>query len=166
MKIKETFKKLPNSDSHDCFACSPGNTSGLHMQFFTNEEAVFSRVTVPDHLCGWNNVAHGGVVSTILDEIMSWAALYLLKQITLTQSMTVEFIKPVNSLTKLEAEGRFIEMKGRRDAVMKGILYNPAQDICATATGNFKVFSPAIAKRLGIADDASLRWFKDIMDIR
>jgi uncharacterized protein (TIGR00369 family) len=135
------------------------------MQFYTNGEAVFSRVSVPDHLCGWNNVAHGGVVSTILDEIMSWAALYLLKQITLTQSMTVEFIKPVTSLTELEAEGRFIEMKGRRDAQMEGIIYNPAGEICATSTGNFKVFSAAIARRLGIADEDSLKWFRDIMDI-
>ena len=122
MKIKESFKQLPTSDSHNCFACSPVNSSGLRMNFFTNEEAVFSRVNIPEHLCGWNNVAHGGVVSTILDETMSWAAMYLLKRVSLTQSMTVEFIKPVSISTVMEAESRLLELKGRRDAFMEGVL--------------------------------------------
>ena len=135
------------------------------MQFFTNEKAVFSRITVPDHLCGWNNMAHGGVIATILDEVMSWAALYLLKQITLTQSMTIDFIKPVGISTPLEAEGRVIELRGRRDAVLGGFVYNPKGDVCARSEANFKVFSPAVAKRLGLADEASLQWFASIMNI-
>jgi len=38
--------------------------------FFAHEESVFSRVSIPAHLRGWNHVAHGGVVSTLLDETM------------------------------------------------------------------------------------------------
>lgn len=166
MKIKNGFKQLPNSTRHNCFACSPMNRSGLQMQFFTNESAVFSRVIVPAHLCGWNNLAHGGVVSTILDEVMSWAALYLLKRITLTQSMIVEFIKPVHIHTELEAEGKVIELRGKRDAMLEGLIYNSDGNVCARSTGNFKVFSPAVAKRLKIADEQSLEWFESIMNIK
>ena len=36
----------------------------------------------------------------------------------------------------------------------------PAGDACARASAVFKVFSPAVARRLGIADEASLRWFE------
>jgi uncharacterized protein (TIGR00369 family) len=166
MKIKNDFRQLPNSTRHHCFACSPVNHSGLQMRFFTNENAVFSRVTVPAHLCGWNNLAHGGVVSTILDEVMSWAALYLLKRITLTQSMAVEFIKPVHIRTELEAEGNVLELKGKRDAVLEGLIYNSDGNVCARSTGKFKVFSPAVAKRLGIADEGSLEWFESIINIK
>ena len=166
MKIKENFRHLPSSASHDCFACSPVNSSGLQMKFFTNEKAVYSRVTVPTHLCGWNNVAHGGVVSTILDEIMSWAALYLLKRITLTQSMTVEFIKPVTISETMEAEGKVLEVKGKRDAVVEGVIYNADGKVCARSTGTFKVFSPAVAKRLKIADDEMLQWFESLFEIK
>lgn len=134
------------------------------MKFFTNEKAVYSRVIVPAHLCGWNNVAHGGVVSTILDEIMSWAALYLLKQITLTQSMTVEFIKPVPISEIMEAEGSVLELKGKRDAVIEGVIYNSDGKVCARSTGMFKVFSPAVAKRLRIADDPMLQWFESLFE--
>ena len=49
------------------------------MTFYTNQTAVYSKITVPDHLCGWNNLVHGGVLTTIMDEIMSWATIYFAK---------------------------------------------------------------------------------------
>lgn len=164
MKIKEGFRQLPTSSSHNCFACSPRNAAGLQMIFFTDEEAVFSRVTIPEHLCGWNNVAHGGVISTILDEVMSWAAMYLLKRVSLTQTMTVNFIKPVLISTVMEAEARAVALQGRRDALMEGVLTNADEKVCATSTGTFKTFSPAVAQRLKIADDGLLTWFDSLFE--
>ena len=114
MDEKEVLKPLPNTDTHNCFACSPINHSGLHMEFFTNDRSVFSWITVPDHLCGWNNLVHGGVLSTILDEIMSWAAIYLLKRVTMTKSMTVDFLKPVYIDHELKAAGVAHAAHGRR----------------------------------------------------
>ena len=166
MKIKAEFKELPTSASHNCFACSPRNTAGLQMKFFTHAESVYSRVTIPEHLCGWNNVAHGGVVSTILDEAMSWAAMYLLKRVSLTQTMSVEFIKPVIMGTVMEAESNVVELRGRRDAIIKGVLTNTEGKVCATSTGTFKTFSPAVAKRLRIADDNLLEWFQSLFEKR
>ena len=164
MKIKAEFKKLPTSASHNCFACSPVNPAGLHMIFFAHAESVYSRVTIPEHLCGWNNVAHGGVVSTILDETMSWAAMYLLKRVSLTQSMTVEFIKPVTISTLMEAESKVVELQGKRDAIIEGVLTNADGKICATSRGIFKTFSPAVAKRLKIADENLLEWFHSLFE--
>jgi hypothetical protein len=34
------------------------------MKLFTKEEALFSWLTAPEHLCGWDNVLYGGVLST------------------------------------------------------------------------------------------------------
>jgi uncharacterized protein (TIGR00369 family) len=109
-------------------------------------------------------VAHGGVISTILDEIMSWTAMYLLKRVSLTQTMTVEFMKPVTVSTSMEAEGRLLELKGRRDAVMEGFLYNSDGNVCAQSTATFKTFSPAVAKRLKIADNNLLTWFDSLFE--
>ena len=166
MKINGAFKQLPTSASHNCFACSPGNSAGLQMNFFTHAESVYSRVTIPEHLCGWNNVAHGGVVSTILDETMSWAAMYLLKRVSLTQSMSVEFIKPVIMGASMEAQSSVVELRGRRDAIIKGVLIDSEENVCATSTGTFKTFSPAVAKRLKIADDNLLEWFHSLFEIK
>ena len=153
---------LPNRRNHQCFGCSPVNPSGLQMKFYTHESSVFSRLSVPGHLCGWNQLVHGGVLTTILDEVMSWAAIYLLKRITMTRSMTVEFLKPVYINTALKAEGRVLEVKGKHDAIMEGVLYNSEEELCARSRANFAIFSPAVAKRLGIADREHLEWFEEI----
>lgn len=160
------YMQLPNSSEHNCFACSPVNESGLQMTFFADDNTVFSKVAIPDHLCGWSNIAHGGVVSTILDEIMSWTALHFLKRITMTKNLSIEFIKPIYIKKSLRAEGRVAEVVGKHDAVLEGTLFDSSGIICARSTANFSIFSPKVAKRLGIANDASLKFFEEIFGIK
>ena len=114
MTSAQNLRELPNSRNHNCFGCSPVNPSGLQMRFFTDGRAVYSRVKVPEHLCGWSNIVHGGVLTTILDEVMSWSAIPLLKRIALTKGIAVEFIKPVQVGGELQAEGRVRIRKERR----------------------------------------------------
>jgi uncharacterized protein (TIGR00369 family) len=135
------------------------------MRFFTDGSAVYSRVKVPEHLCGWSNIVHGGVLTTILDEVMSWSAITLLKRIALTRGITVEFIKPVLVGSELKAEGRVRETGGKNDAVTEGVLYDVSGEPCARASAAFKVFSPAVARRLAIADEASIAWFERIFNL-
>ena len=90
------------------------------MRFFTDGRAVYSRLQVPGHLCGWSNIVHGGVVTTILDEIMSWAAICLLQRIAVTQRIEVEFLKPVQVGMELQAEGRVRAPGVKNDALHRG----------------------------------------------
>jgi len=166
MEPTKDYQHLPNSSDHYCFGCSPVNSSGLQMNFFADRETVFSNLTIPEHLCGWSNIAHGGVLTTILDEIMSWAALHFIKRITMTKSMNIEFIKPVYIRNPLKAEGKVLEISGKHDVVMEGILYNEKGVACAKSTANFAIFSPKVAKRLGIADDDSLKFFANVFGIK
>jgi uncharacterized protein (TIGR00369 family) len=135
------------------------------MRFFTDGSAVYSRVRVPEHLCGWSHIVHGGVLTTILDEVMSWSAITLLKRIALTRGIAVEFIKPVHVGRELKAEGRLRETGDKNDAVTEGVLYDTSGEPCARASATFKVFSPAVARRLGIADEASIAWFERIFNL-
>ncbi len=164
MTTAPSLKELPRSGNHNCFGCSPINPSGLRMRFFSDNRAVYSRLTVPEHLCGWSNIVHGGVITTILDEIMSWSAIYLLKRIALTHSISVEFVIPVKVGHELMAEGRVKQTDGRSDAVTEGVLIDASGKVCAHSTARFKVFSPAVARRLKIADEASIRWFEGIFN--
>jgi uncharacterized protein (TIGR00369 family) len=108
---------------------------------------------------------HGGVISTILDEIMSWTGIYMLKQITMTKSMTVDFLKPVYIRSELNAEGRVLERTGKHEALIEGRLYNEKGTLCASSNAHFAIFSPAVAKRLGIAQKEHLEWFEEIYQI-
>lgn len=140
-----------------CFACGPANRSGLHMRFLAGNDRLVSRLTIPGHLRGWSNLVHGGVLSTVLDEIMSWTAIHLLRRIILTKSMTVNFKKPVYVDTPVKAEGRILRVNAEREAVMEGRLYSPEDRLSATATGTFVLIKPKVALKMGIVDEAALR---------
>ena len=158
---KSGYTLLPNRDDHHCFGCGPKNPVGLQMQFYTDGKAVVSWVTIPQHLCGWSNLAHGGILFTILDEIMARSIIYGLKCIILTKSITVEFKKPVPMGTEIRAEGRVLEAVIEREALAEGLIVNDAGDVCARATGTFATINPEAARKLGIADDAMFRWFEE-----
>ncbi len=145
----EKWKGIPNVDK-DCFGCGPENHHGLKMTFETNGEKVRSIVKVPDHLRGWNNILHGGALSTICDEIMAWAAIHLLNRFILTKTMTISFLKPVTTGSRLEAVGYVKNRIDERNAIMTGEIYNEKGLLCATSTGEFVLFTPDNFKKMNI----------------
>lgn len=60
--------RQPNS--HGCFICGLANPLGLKMVFYQDHEKqqVRAELTVPETFRSYPGVAHGGIVSTILDE--------------------------------------------------------------------------------------------------
>ncbi|PKL35123.1 MAG: hypothetical protein CVV44_23155 [Spirochaetae bacterium HGW-Spirochaetae-1] len=161
--FSKTLKLLPNRDDHNCFGCSPSNQSGLQMKFYTDDTRVYSRLSVPEHLCGWNTLVHGGVISTILDEIMSWGAIYLLRQIVLTKSISVDFLQPIMINEDIRVEGKVLERTGEREAVMQGFIYNDKGVLAARSTGIFALFSPDVLREKGIMSDKDIQYFEMMM---
>ncbi len=60
-----------------CFVCDPANPSGLRLSFVHDDEAhtVTSEFTLGPSYSGAPRFVHGGLVLTILDEAMAWAAI-------------------------------------------------------------------------------------------
>ncbi|MBP7737030.1 MAG: PaaI family thioesterase [Spirochaetes bacterium] len=154
--------KLPNPDTHTCFGCSGRNPSGLKMEFHSDGAAVYSVLSIPPHLCGWNDLAHGGVVSTVLDEVMSWSSMHLLKRYILTKSITVDFLKPVWTGRRMVAEGKVRERTGEREAVIEGLLYDDAGTLCARSTGTFALFTSEGIRKFGLFDSAMVESFEEV----
>jgi len=148
--LKDDLKILPTRENHNCFGCGPTNTSGLQMQFHTDGKALYSWLTVPSHFCGWSNFVHGGVITTILDEVMGWSAIYMLKTLTLTKSITVDFLKPVYIDDELRAEGRISRRDSEREVLMEGLLYNSKDKLCSRAQGTFATFPPDVGAKFGL----------------
>lgn len=109
-----------------------------------------SNLTVPDHLCGWNKLIHGGIASTILDEVMSWAAIYTTQKLVMTKTMTIAFVKTIQIGDRIQAEGRVKDITGRNELTTHGLILNEKGETCVEATGNFAIFTQKVAKRLGI----------------
>jgi uncharacterized protein (TIGR00369 family) len=163
-KDPQKYIKIPKGDDHHCFGCSAANPHGLKMDFYYADNAVFSWVSAPEHLCGWNNLLHGGVIATILDEIMSWTAIYVLKKFILTKKMTVEFIKPLTVGTKLTAKGTVLEIVSDREAAVEGLLFDDRQRLCARSNGTYALFGADTAKKLKVVDEAAIRAFEPVFE--
>jgi acyl-coenzyme A thioesterase PaaI-like protein len=59
---------------HGCFGCGNGNSQGLRLRFRPlPKRGVWARFTPSELHQGYLAMTHGGILSTILDEAMSWA---------------------------------------------------------------------------------------------
>ena len=159
----ERLRPIPNSADQTCFGCGARNPHGLHMEFSTDGQRVYAFMHVPPTMTGWDRTVHGGVLSTILDEIMGWGVIYLLKKIGMTQTMTVEFIKAVNADERLTIVGGLQEKQSERSGLMTGSIFNAEDTLCVTATGQFTTMQPKAALRLGLVGDDYMRTFGPIL---
>ncbi|HPS57743.1 MAG TPA: PaaI family thioesterase [Spirochaetota bacterium] len=158
------FIKIPNTAHNTCFGCGPANHKGLGMEFHGNDKLVFSEMDVPDYMAGWNGVVHGGILSTMLDEVMAWGAIFLTEKFILTKTMTVTYHKPTLMHERLRAEAEIDARTSEREVVMKGCIINSKGEVSASATGVFALFSPESIKKIGIIDAKQVEEFVEIMN--
>jgi len=77
-----------------CFACGQKNPIGLKLNFSRHGKEVKSEFTPSKFHQGWSGVVHGGIIGCILDEAMSYAALFS-EVNTITAKMQTRFRRPV-----------------------------------------------------------------------
>jgi uncharacterized protein (TIGR00369 family) len=57
-----------------CFACGAENDNGLQLRITGSEKGVRAHINLPVWTQGYKSTVHGGIISTILDEMTVWAA--------------------------------------------------------------------------------------------
>lgn len=156
-----SYKKVPNQVDGACFACSPVNEKGLMMKFYTDEDSVFSCLQVPAHLCGWSNVVHGGVTTTILDETIAWTVIYLRQSYMLTKALNVEFLQPLFVGQEIYSIGKIIETKNEREVVVEASVFNHENILAAKAVGSIILFNPEQIRKRQIFPEEFLKDFEE-----
>jgi len=154
---------IVNLEGQTCFGCGADNPLGLHMDFRTDGQRIYSFVSIPPAMAGWDQTVHGGIISTMLDEIMGWSVIYLLGKIGVTKSMTVEFMKPVQVEKQLTVVGTIGEVVSERLVMVTGTLYSEADLVCARAQGTFATMSAQTAVRLGVMRSGYMQRFIPIL---
>jgi acyl-coenzyme A thioesterase PaaI-like protein len=77
-----------------CFACGQENPIGLKLKFTWDGKVAKAEFTPGKFHQGWSGVIHGGIIGCILDEAMSYAALF--EGVTsLTAKMQTRFRRPL-----------------------------------------------------------------------
>ncbi len=157
------LKNIPNSQDQTCFGCGAKNLHGLQMKFSTDDHRLYSFTKVPVAMAGWDKTVHGGILSTILDEVMGWSLIYLFKKLGVTKTITVNFVKPVQVKEQLTVVGGIQQKLSDRTVLMMGEIYKEDDTLCANATGEFTMMEPKLAVRLGLVSPDYMKMFEPIL---
>lgn len=91
-------------EPHHCFACGTLNESGMRLDLHVERGRSWVELTLEPRFQGWDGIAHGGILCTILDEVMAWA-LVGEDNWGLTARLNVDFKRTVEVGQALRAEG-------------------------------------------------------------
>jgi uncharacterized protein (TIGR00369 family) len=95
-----------------CFACGPDNPIGLKLDFELRDGVLTTRFIPNEVHQGFDGIMHGGLISTLLDEVMA-NVLYLKEMKAVTAKMEVKFRQPVKIGEELIVKGRITKEKKR-----------------------------------------------------
>lgn len=126
------------ANDHHCFGCGRLSLHGLQLSFYENEDGngVWAPFTPTDAFEGYEGVVHGGIVCTVLDEVMAWS-LYRERTWAVTGQLSTRFRKPVVVGVPTRAVGRVVRDRGRVIEV-RGELRREADGLLlAEASGTF-----------------------------
>jgi uncharacterized protein (TIGR00369 family) len=103
-----TFEFSP----HNCFACGTLNTHGMQLEIHLEEGRSWTELQLERRFEGWEGIAHGGILCTILDEVMAWS-LVGADNWGVTARLAVDFKRPVPVGRTIRAEGWVTELRRR-----------------------------------------------------
>ncbi len=139
--MDEIIESIPKLQGYHCFACGTANPIGLNLSFYKEGEYVCSELTLGKNYEGWENMAHGGIVSTLLDEVMSWSMIYFRRIFFVTRSMKIKYISPVPLYRLLTVKGAIIEGEKKRLCKAKGLIYDEDKNILVKGEASFAILS-------------------------
>jgi acyl-coenzyme A thioesterase PaaI-like protein len=136
---KVPIKKLKG---HNCFACGTENPIGLNLEFYRRSDAICADFMPGRNHEGWENMVHGGIVSTLLDEVMSWTVIVLKKTFLVTRKMDFKYIRPIPVKIPLTVTGRILDETSPPKITVRGEIRDDEKRLLVRGRGEFVMMSP------------------------
>lgn len=102
-----------------CFGCCEHNPAGLSLAMRAEGEGLASDFRLGARHESYPGVIHGGIGSTVLDEVMGNALALLEQKICFTTSMRLRFIAPLRTGRPYRALARIVERPATDDGLFK-----------------------------------------------
>jgi len=132
-----------------CFACSQENPIGLKLKPVHDGEKVTAEFTAGKFHQGWDNVVHGGILYTLLDEVTAYAMLCHGIELGVTAKSEIRFkqVAPINEPIQASA---WVTKLTKRLVETKGVL--TLKDNTVIVDGNFLFYVWRQSKRTMLWD--------------
>ena len=132
---------------HNCFACGTLNRHGLGLLLHVEPRRSWTEVVLDERFEGWAGIAHGGIICTILDEVMAWA-LVGEDNWGVTARLSVDFKRPVPVSTRIRADGEIVSSRRRVVETRATLIEVEDGAVLATARGTYLAADPARKREL------------------
>ena len=117
---------------------SPPFVHLLGMELFDGGEGRFTMTLDPEE-CHYNPMGcvHGGILATLLDEIMVWSCAVQTKRFDYCAELNVSFVKSARPGEEVFATAELVENRRNKIFEAKGEVRNAAGELLTSATGKY-----------------------------
>ena len=135
--------RLAPNPANKCFGCGGANDAGMKLTFEQDnwQRRIVGRFVLGERYQGGGGMAHGGIIATLLDEVMGKVCRFREAR-AVTAELNVEYLKPVNVQEQIVVEGWETEQKGR-NLFHVGEIRNAEGVVLARGRGRFVVIGDA-----------------------
>jgi acyl-coenzyme A thioesterase PaaI-like protein len=129
-------RRVPLPWTRSCFVCGEANPEGLQARCFKVDDAIEMPFVTRAHHAGWNGVLHGGLVATVLDEVMTWAAIVGSGRACYAADFTVRLLLPLPPGTACVAAAKLTRAR-RRIFDTEAELRGESGEVFSRSTGRY-----------------------------
>ena len=128
--------------ANPCFGCGGGNPRGMKLAFEMDESSkrVIGRFRLGPEYQGATGFIHGGIIATLLDEVMSKVSRFSNAR-AVTAELTIEYLLPVRVDEELRVEGFAARREGRQ-LYHEGEIRDATGNLLARGRGRFVIIDP------------------------
>ncbi len=131
---------------HNCFACGGTNPIGMRLEIELGDGTARTEWVGEQNFVGWEDKLHGGILATLLDEVMAWAPSSY-DSWAVTAEMHLRYRSPANPGERLTAEARVVSRR-RRIYEVHGEVHGEDGRLVVEADGRFLGASPTAKQNL------------------
>ena len=126
------------SDANRCFVCGVANSIGLKLTFKMDGEICRSEFCPGVMHCGYDEVTHGGIIFSVLDDVMAnWIHLKGIRAYTAKCDIRYKDSLPIG--TDVAVEGHCLKQRNRLIVMAGRMIRADSGDLVAETQASFMI---------------------------